>query len=233
MGHIAILGGTGPEGLGLGMRFAMCGDTVVLGSRQNERAVAAAATARERLRAAGSPSAVSGSDNRGAIVGAELVVVATPFAGVRTLMPELASLLAGTIVIDVVNPLIRRDKAFTVETVPEGSAAEALQQLLPESFVVSAFKNESAELLQALPRPVHGDVLVCSDHVAARRRVLDLVRRIPAYRAVDAGPLVNARSIEAITALLLNLNHRHHALTAVQILGLPADDIAGAAAPRA
>lgn len=104
---------------------------------------------------------------------------------------------------------------------PEGSAAEAIQQLLPESQVVSAFKNESAEALNAVAHPVHGDVVVCSDHSDARARIMALVERIPRYRAVNGGPLINARSVEAITALLLNINRRHHAVTSIQILGLP------------
>jgi NADPH-dependent F420 reductase len=153
--------------------------------------------------------------------------VATPFVGIVELLPTLASALAGTTVIDIVNPLIRVHKQFTVERVPEGSAAEAVQKLLPESHVVSAFKNESAVALNDLAHPVAGDVLVCSDHADARARVMALVARIPDYRPVDAGPLINARSVEAITALLLNINRRHHAVTSIQILGLPSRDGSG------
>ena len=130
--------------------------------------------------------------------------------------------LAGRVVIEVVNPLVRVNKQFTVERVPEGSAAEAIQKLLADSQVVSAFKNESAELLNAIPEPVRGDVVVCSDHADARTRVLALVERVPRYRGIDGGPLINARSVESITALLLNINSRHRALTSIEILGLPA-----------
>jgi len=221
MGRIAILGGTGPEGLGLGLRFAMCGEEVVIGSRQPARAIEAAQRARERLRTVRCDTAVRGAENGAAVQGADLVVVATPFAGVAELLPTLAGALAGRVVLDVVNPLIRVNKQFTTERVPDGSAAEAIQKLLPQSQVVSAFKNESAEQLNAVERPVEGDVVVCSDHAEARARIMALVERIPRYRAVDAGPLVNARSLEAITALLLNINHRHHAVTSIRILGLP------------
>lgn len=227
MARIAIIGGTGPEGLGLGLRFAMCGDDVVIGSRQAQRAGEVAQRAVERLRAAGIANArVSGAENRAAAQGADLVVIATPFAGVAELLPGLAAALAGVTVVDVVNPLIRVGKQFTVERVPDGSAAEAIQTLLPQSQVVSAFKNESAELLNAVPDPVHGDVLVCSDHAEARARVLALVERIPRYRGVDGGPLINARSVESITALLLNINRRFRALTSIRILGLPVDEAA-------
>jgi NADPH-dependent F420 reductase len=221
MGHIAILGGTGPEGMGLALRFAMCGEQVVIGSRQTQRAVDAAQRANAQLAAAGSTAKVRGSENQAAIRGADLVVIATPFAGVSELLPPLAPLLAGVTVIEVVNPLIRVNKQFTVERVPEGSAAEAIQKLLPQSLVVSAFKNESAELLNNLARTAEGDVIVCGDHAEARARVMALVERIPRYRALDGGLLISARSVEAITALLLNLNRRYHAITSIQILGLP------------
>ena len=223
MGQIAILGGTGPEGMGLGLRFAMLGEQVVLGSRQAARAVDAAQRANAQLGAAGHPATVRGAESPAAIRDADMVVIATPFAGVAELLPPLAPLLAGVTVIDVVNPLIHVNKQFTVERVPEGSAAEAIQKLLPQSRVVSAFKNESAELLNAIDRPLAGDICVASDHADDRSRVMALVTRIPNYRPIDAGPLINARSIEAITAMLLNINRRYHALSSIQILGLPAN----------
>jgi NADPH-dependent F420 reductase len=147
-------------------------------------------------------------------------VVATPFAGVMELLPPLAPILAGKVVLDVVNPLVRVNKQFTTQQLPEGSAAEAIQQLLSESQVVAAFKNESAEELNVIEQPVEGDIVVCSDHAEARGRVMALVNRIPRYRAVDGGPLLNARSVEAITALLLNINRRYRAVTSIKILGL-------------
>ena len=232
MGRIAILGGTGPEGMGLGLRFAMCGDNVVIGSRQAQRAVDAAARGSAQLRAAGHAAALAGAENQAAIAGADLVVVATPFVGVGELLPPLAAALANALVVDVVNPLIRVNRQFTVERVPEGSAAEAIQKLLPQSLIVSAFKNESAERLNDIANPVAGDVIVCSDHADARARVMTLIARIPSYRPVDAGPLINARSLESITALLLNINRRHHAVTSIQLLGLPSPGDAAAAGDK-
>lgn len=220
MGRIAILGGTGPEGIGLGLRLALGGETVVIGSRQTARAADAARTAGERLRAVGCRTPIHGAANAAAIDGADLVILAFPFAGVAELLPQVTPALAGKIVVDVVNPLVRENKAFTVARVPEGSAAEAIQRQLADSLVVSAFKNESAEALNDIEHPAEGDVIVCSDHPAARAAVVALVRRISRYRAVDAGALINARALEGITALLLNLNRRYKAVTSIQILGL-------------
>jgi NADPH-dependent F420 reductase len=173
-----------------------------------------------QLRAAGCGATVTGNDNAAIVEGADLVVVAFPFDGVDSLLPDLAPQLAGKIVLDAVNPLVMKKKVFRLAPVPEGSAGEAIQARLPQSRVVGAFKNESAEDLKEIERPLHGDVLVCGEDAEARKEVLDLVNRIPDLRGIDAGPLVNARSLEAITALLLNLNRRHHVRTSIRILGL-------------
>src|SRR5689334_5741363 len=103
MGRIAILGGTGPEGMGLALRFAMCGEDVVIGSRQTPRAVDAAARASAQLSAAGYAATLAGAENQTAITGADMVVIATPFAGIAELLPPMAAALDGTLVVDVVN----------------------------------------------------------------------------------------------------------------------------------
>ncbi len=224
MGHIAILGGTGPEGLGLGLRLALCGEDVVLGSREAGRATEAARRATERLRAVACGKRVRGLANAAAIDGADLVVIAFPYAGVPELLPVLAPQLAGKVVLEAVNPIVRAKRIFGIESVPAGSAAEMIQELLPESQVVSGFKNESAEELKEIERPMQGHIVVCGNHAEARARVMELVRRIPKYRPVDAGALVNARYLEGMTALLLNINRRYRASTSIQIVGLPEDE---------
>ncbi len=221
MGRMAILGGTGPEGIGLGYRFAMAGEEVVIGSRQAERGESAAAEMRAKLAGIGCTTPVSGTDNATALEGTvDIAVIACPYSGVAGLLPPLAAKLAGKVVLDVVNPLVRVNKVFTLEPVSEGSAAEAIQRALPDSYVIAGFKNESAEELVEVHHPVEGDVVVCGDHPEAKAQILDLVRRIPNYRAVDAGALINARVLEGITAMLLNINRRYKAVTSIRILGL-------------
>lgn len=220
MGRMAILGGTGPEGIGLGLRFAMAGEEVVVGSRQAARAEDAARDMRAKLEGIGCRTPVSGAENAAAIDGADIVVVSFPYAGVGDLLPGLAPTLAGKLVLDVINPLERVNKVFVSAQVPEGSAAERIQRLLPESFVVAGFKNESAEELVEVGHPVEGDIVICSDHKDAKQTIIELVKRIPNYRPVDAGALVNARVTEGITAMLLNINRRYKAVTSIRILGL-------------
>jgi len=69
--------------------------------------------------------------------------------------------------------------------------------------------------------PLEGDVVLCGNDAAARTEVAALVGLLPGLRAVDAGGIANARYLEAITALLLNLNRRHKARASIAILGLP------------
>ena len=91
---------------------------------------------------------------------------------------------------------------------------------MPSSRVVSAFKNVPAERLQDLDAALAGDVILCGDDAAARAEVAALVAKLPGLRAVDAGRLANARYLEAITALLLNLNRKYRARTSIAIVGL-------------
>ncbi len=220
MAQIAFLGGTGPEGLGLAARFALAGERVIIGSREPERAVRAADTLRQRLAAAGRGTHISGTGNRSAAAAADHVVLTLPFAAVTAVLPELAPALAGKIVLDVVNPLMLQSHLFNLAPLPAASAAELIQRLLPQSLVVSGFKHLSARALCHIAQPLNGDVLLCSETPAATRYFLDLVDRIPHLRGIDAGGLANARPLEAMTALLLNLNRRYQATTSVQVLGL-------------
>jgi hypothetical protein len=220
MGVIAVLGGTGPEGFGLGLRFAQAGEQVRIGSRDEARARESAAKANAQLAAAGTRQHVEAAENSAAVEGADLVVFAFPYEGVASLVPSLAAKLSGKVVLEVVNPLEMLNGVFRMSAVAAGSAAEEIQGLLPESAVVSGFKNQSATELKDLSHPMRGDVIICGNHDDAKASVAALVRKVRDLRCVDAGALVNARALEAGTALLLNLNRRYKALTSIQLLGL-------------
>ncbi len=216
MARIAILGGTGPEGLGLAMRLAQAGEDVVVGSRQTSRAAEAAA----RVGAAVPGARVAGGVNEAVIADADYVVLSFPFDGLAPFLREHADKLSGKIVIDIINPLTVRRGVFSVPQVAEGSAGELAQHLAPHARVVGAFKTLSAEHLQELDKPLAGDVLLCGADEGAKQDVARLVRRIADLRPLDAGAMINSRAIEGITALLLNLNRRYKATTSIQILGI-------------
>ena len=208
---IGVLGGTGPQGLGLARRLAMAGNPVVLGSRSAERAGIAAAPLAE----AGLP--VSGADNAGA-AGAEVVIVAVPYEGHSDLLVSLRTELAGKIVVDCVNPLGFDKQGSYALAVPAGSAAQEAALVLPDSTVVAAFHHLSAVLL-ADPEidRIETDVLVLGDDRAATDLVQALTDRIPGMRGIYAGRLRNASQVEALTANLISVNRRYKAHAGLRI----------------
>jgi hypothetical protein len=216
---LALVGGTGRAGLGLALRFAQAGEAVVIGSRLVERARAAV----DRVRAAVPGAHAEGLTNLDAVRRAQRVVLTLPYAGLRPFLAEARDALAGKLVIDVVVPILLETDFFALAPV-EGarSVGELIQATLPTARVVSAFKNLPAVHLADLARRLDGDVVLCGERAEARAEVAALVGLLPGLRAVDAGAIRNARYLEAITALLLNLNRRHHACTSIRIVGLPA-----------
>jgi len=205
---IAILGGTGDQGLGLALRFARAGRSVVIGSRVAERALAAA----EEVRAAVPNADVSGVDNEAATRSAPIVILSVPFEHTAgTVKAIRGSLEEGQILVSMAVPLATAvgDGAARTLGIWQGSAAELVQSLAPKGVaVVSAFQNVSAHRLRDLAQPVECDVVV-SGAKPARERVMPLCELVPGLRAIDGGPLSNARVVEDLTALLIGLNARH------------------------
>lgn len=217
MSRIAILGGTGAQGLGLAMRFAAAGEAVVIGSRVAERAQEAAA----KVRAAIADARVEGRENVEAAAAAERVVLTLPVEGLLPFLERGAAALAGKLVIDAMVPLAVRKRVAELEPIAGAhSVSELVQERVATARVVCAFKNVPSDSLHDLEHPVASDVLLCGDDEGARREVAALVERVPGLRAIDAGPLRLARYVEGLTALLVSLNIRHKALTSIAIVGL-------------
>jgi len=213
---IAVLGGTGPEGLGLAIRLALAGEHVLIGSRSSERAVAAAASVQQAVPAA----RVEGLTNEQAAREADAAVLSLPYDALRQALPPLAGLLAGKAVLSPINALAVVNGQLRALDVPEGSAAQLVQVLLPQTLVACAFNHIDNALLRRPDRVLRGDVLVCTDHTAAWELAAGLVRRMPELRPVHAGPLALARYVENFTAVLLSLNRLHRARTSLRIVGL-------------
>jgi NADPH-dependent F420 reductase len=217
---IAVLGGTGPEGFGLALRFVQAGETVIIGSRDAKRAQDAADKIKQK---AGAQAKVSGQENVAACAGADLLVLTIPFEGHPALLRQLKpAIRPGSVVIDTTVPLAASvgGRASRTLGVWQGSAAEETSELLPGVPVVAAFHNVGAELLNA-EGPVDCDVIVCSDDAQAAKEVRALAAKIPDVRALDGGKLENARIVEQITALLIGLNIRHRGHSGIRITGLP------------
>lgn len=212
---IGILGGTGDQGRGLAYRFGRAGHRVVIGSRSAERGIAAAA---EIAALPGMAGEVSGAANTDACSASDVVVVAVPWEGHAELVASLRSYLAGKIVIDCVNPLGFDAKGPFALRVPEGSAAEQTESLLPESRVCAAFHHVSAPLLAdpAVDR-LELDVLVLGDDREAVDVVIALAGRINGMRGLYGGRLRNAGQIEAFTANIIAINRRYKVHAGIRV----------------
>jgi NADPH-dependent F420 reductase len=208
MNAIAILGGTGDQGLGLALRFAKAGRPVVIGSRRLERALRAA----EEVRAVVPEAQVEGLENADATRKAPIVILSVPFEhAAATVTAVRNALLPGQILVSMGVPLATAvgDRASRTLGLWQGSCAELVASLVPEGVeVVSAFQNVSAHRLQELDQIVECDVVV-SGASRPRQAVMELCSLVPGARALDGGPLGNARIVEAITALLIGLNARY------------------------
>lgn len=205
---IAILGGTGDQGLGLALRFAKAGRPVVIGSRKLDRAEQAV---REVLEAV--PGAdVTGFENPEATTRARIVILSVPFEHMASTTKGIKeSLSEGQIVVSMGVPLATAvgDGAIRTLGIWQGSCAELVASLVPNGVhVVSAFQNVSAHRLRELDHPVECDVVV-SGAKAPREAVMELCPLVPGLRAVNGGLLSNARIVEELTALLIGLNIRH------------------------
>lgn len=217
MSTIAIVGGTGPQGKGLGYRFARGGHDVILGSRSEERAIEAAAELDQR-HIAGS---VRGAANARAAEAADMVVLAIPFDGHDELVTELAPDLAGKIVISCVNPLgFDKRGPYGLDLGPT-SAAETAQGLVPDARVVGAFHHLSAVTLIGEADVLdHEDVLVCGDDAEAKDAVIELAATVTGKPGVDAGALRLARQLEPLTAVLISVNKRYKVRSGIAVIGL-------------
>jgi NADPH-dependent F420 reductase len=200
---IAIVGGTGKEGQGMAARWARAGHAVHIGSRDAERARAAAA---ELSGKAGAQ--ISGGDNAWAVRQADVVVLSVPYAAHAETLRALKAELAGKIVVDITVPLKPPDVRRV--NLPEGKAAalEAQALLGPDTKVVAALHHVSAVHLSALDHALDCDVLACSDDPEALKVVLALIESL-GTRALDAGPLANAVALESLTPVLLHINRKY------------------------
>lgn len=218
---IPIVGGTGALGFGLALRLAAAGREVVIGSRDAGRAEEAAATVREQV-----PEAtVQGALNTEAAPLGPIVFLTVPFRAQSENLTNLrVALKEGQILVDATAPLAAAvsGKATRLLGVPQGSAAEQAQEMVPDGVrVVSALHTVSAARLRELDVELAQDVLVTGDLKEDKRRVAELIALIPGLRPVNAGNLEAARFVEGLTPLLIGVNIRNKAHAGIKLTGLP------------
>lgn len=204
--RVAIIGGTGPFGRGLATRLVAAGDEVVIGSRDAERARAAAAEL-----------GVEGAANAGCVQDVDLVVLAVKADAAADTARELAGAIGDTPVLCVasalaferggVRPASDEPVALTVAGLVGGPVVSGLHSLAASTLAGDAPPDE--------------DALVCGDDADAKALALEVASKVVAGRALDAGPLDNARALEGMTAVIVNLNRRYKGHAGIRITGLP------------
>ena len=201
---VAVLGGTGKEGKGLGYRWAKAGYKVLIGSRSSEKAVTAASEILEMLDGAGS---VVGMTNPEAAEQANIVVLTVPYAAHRATIESVKHAMNGKIFIDVTAPLVP-PKVTKVQMPPAGSATQEAKEILGEGVeVVAAFQNIAHELLLG-DEDVDCDVLVTGTSKAARQEAIKLVEAAGLI-GWDAGPVENSVVVEGLTSVMIYINKQY------------------------
>jgi NADPH-dependent F420 reductase len=218
---VPIIGGTGSLGFGLALRWAAAGLPVIIGSRSAERAEESAGKLRDQL-----PDAkVEGLENAEAATRADIVVMTVPFRNQSENLTNLKEVLReGQILVDATVPLAAAvsGRATRILGVPQGSAAEQAQEMVPDGVtVVSALHTVSGGKLNDLDHKLDEDVPVMGDKRETKKRVADLIARIDGLRPINAGVLETARLVEGITPLLISVNARHKTHAGIRFTELP------------
>lgn len=218
--RIAVIGGTGPQGKGLGYRFARNGHDVVVGSRAAEKANITAGEIADRLQGLEGAGLVTGAANAAACAEADVIVLAIPWAGHDELVTSLP--LTDKTVISCVNPIAfdKRGAHGLVIDAGEGSAAERAQELAPNATVVGAFHNVSAVGLWGEQTHLDEDVLCVGDSDEAKQIAMDLAESVTGRRGISAGKLRLARQLEPLTAVLISINRKYKVHSGIRISGL-------------
>ena len=206
-----MLGGTGPLGRGLGLRLALAGHDVILGSRSADRA-------QEAADALGAPA--RGMDNHEMCRNAEVVFVTVPYEGQVDVLRSVAGELKGKIVVSTVVPMGFDERGPHPLTVAEGSAAEQCQAAVPGARVVAGFQSVPAPKLLKADVAVDMDVPLLSDDDDAAETVAGLCGDIVKLRGFHAGPLRLSVTVEALTPLIISVNKRYKAHAGVRFAGL-------------
>lgn len=218
---IPIIGGTGALGFGLALRLARAGTPVVIGSRDAGRAAEAA----EKLQRQLPDAVVEGLENGEAAQRGPIVMLCVPFRNQSENLTNLKPVLQpGQILVDATVPLAAAvsGRATRLLGVPQGSAGLQAAEMAPDGVeVVSALHTVSASTLNDLERELDEDILVAADSVPAKKRVAEVIARIPGLRPVNAGRLEASKLIEALTPLLIGINSRYKTHAGIRITGLP------------
>lgn len=206
---IGIIGGTGPQGLGIAKRLAIAGEDVIVGSRKEEKALTVVEEANEEIKEY-NPKELVGMANEDAAAAADVLILTVPLQAQSATLKTIKEHTKGKVLLDATVPLETAigGPVSNVLHINPGSAAERAANILKDADVkvVAAFNNISNSHLANIPNPIECDCLICGDDGKAKEIASDIIEKIPGLKAIDIGPLNKAHLIESITPLLIGMN---------------------------
>jgi NADPH-dependent F420 reductase len=205
---IAIIGGTGGQGLGIAIRFVQAGEDVIIGSRTIEKAQTSVDKLKDLL---SDVDNVKAAENADAAKESELLVLTVPLAAQKSTLLSIKEGSKGKILLDATGPLESAigGSPITYLDLWDGAAAERSAKILKDTSVICAFNNISSAALMNFEEPIDCDCLISGDDVDSKAVATKLIEKIPGVNVIDCGPLERAKIIEKITPLLIGLNIRN------------------------
>ncbi|WP_405265159.1 NADPH-dependent F420 reductase [Methanobrevibacter sp.] len=224
---VSVIGGTGPQGLGIAERLAIAGVDVIVGSRKEEKALDVVAKAKEEL--ADYDLNMVGMANEDAAREGDILILTVPLAAQKPTVEGIKEFCNDKIVMDATVPLETAigGKPFRFIDLMEGSAAERTASILDGTGpkVICAFCNISNSHLANIPEEIDCDCLIAGDDKDAKATAAEIIDKIPGIKTIDCGILEKARIIEKITPLLIGLNIKYKShYGGLRITGIPALD---------
>ena len=182
----------------MALRWASYGYDVIIGSRQEEKALLVTKEINEIL----GKELVRGMENGAAARAADINVLTVVAKAHEAALTGLKDDLQGKILVDAT----ARIQFPNPKPPAPPSAARLAQDLLGEGVrVVAAFQNIPASTLKNLEKEMDSDVLVCADHREDADEVSELIRAA-GMNAFYVGDLDLAITLEGLTAVLVYLN---------------------------
>jgi 8-hydroxy-5-deazaflavin:NADPH oxidoreductase len=193
---ISIIG-AGNVGGALGFNWASKGHDILFGVRDPKAEKTQTLVGKIGAKA----KAVSPAE---AAAAADMIVLSTPWPATEAAIRSMGN-IKGKIILDATNPLTRGPDGISLEIGHSISAGEKVQGWAAGA---SVFKTLNTTGFGNMANPVFKGVksvmFVAGDDAAAKPKVMSLVGDL-GFEVIDAGPLRNARLLEAHAMLWIDL----------------------------
>lgn len=224
---ISIIGGTGPQGLGIAKRLAIAGEDIIIGSRKEEKALENVKETTEELKEYSIN--IEGMANENAAENGDILIITVPLQAQSATLKTIKPFVQNKIILDATVPLETAigGNVSSLMKLSQGSAAQRTEYLLEgtDVKVIAAFNNISNSQLLDIPNPIDCDCIIAGDDDESKKIATEIIEKIPDIRVIDAGKLEKSQLIEAVTPLLIGLNikYRSH-YGGFRITGIPKID---------